>query len=93
MTQALITHIQKLITPRTIAAFKKEGPAPVAKRMYEALPVYLKLIVPEKEFIDFCMAQQETIFSKTVLVRKPAKKMTDHASSSNNTETKAMNDN
>lgn len=75
MIDTLLPQIQKLVSDKTIAAFKKNGPKTVATGLYNALPVYIRLVVKEKAFVDFCVSHQENIFGKAAPVKRPAKKL------------------
>lgn len=75
MIDTLLPQIQKLVSDKTITAFKKNGPKTVATGLYNALPVYIRVIVKEKAFVDFCVSHQENIFGKTAAVKKPIKKI------------------
>jgi hypothetical protein len=75
MIDTLLPQVQKLVSDKTIAAFKKNGPKTVAKGLYNTLPVYLRAFIKEKTFVDFCISQQEAIFGKTILAKESVKKV------------------
>jgi hypothetical protein len=70
MIDILLPQIQKLISEKTINAFKKNGTKTVATGLYKLLPGYVRLVVKEKNFIDFCLTHQESIFGKSVSAKK-----------------------
>jgi hypothetical protein len=75
MIETLLPQIQKLVSEKTIAALKKNGPKTVATGLYNTLPVYIRLAIKEKTFVDFCVSQQESIFGKKAPIKKPTKKI------------------
>lgn len=73
MIDTLLPEIQKLVSEKKIVAFKNNGTKTVATGLYNALPVYVRLIVKEKAFVDFCVLHQENIFGKATPIKKPIK--------------------
>ncbi len=74
MIDNLLPQIQKLVSDKTIDSFKKNGVKTVASGLYNLLPSYVRLVVKEKAFVDFCLTHQESIFGKSVMSKKVVKK-------------------
>ncbi len=75
MLDILLPQVQKLISEKTINAFKKGGVKTVATGLYTLLPSYVRLMIKEKAFVDFCITHQERIFGKAIPAKKNVKKI------------------
>ena|ERR1700752_5184029 len=70
MLETLLPQIQKHISDKAIETLKGKGPKVIFTSVYNMMPFYIRSMVKEESFVNFCMTHQEKFFATDTSAKK-----------------------
>lgn len=74
LVEQILPEAKKLINDKVLEIVKEKGPKVALAKVYNMFPFYIRAVVKEDAFVNFCLTHQDKIFGATATAKVAPKK-------------------